>query len=91
MGSCLVAASKTDDLIADIDQLPSSSVNTDVKTALLNGSNQLKILLADPTQCEGTTTTSATTTSTPSTTEATTTTHAAHDDHQDPDSADDHD
>lgn len=73
VGSCFVAADKTDDLIADIQQL-SSSVNSDVKTALLNGANQLKILLSDPTQCEGRTTTSETTTSTPSTTESTTTT-----------------
>jgi methylaspartate ammonia-lyase len=73
VGSCLVAAAKTDDLIADVQQLP-SSVNSDVKTALLNGANQLKILLSDPTQCEGRTTTSETTTSTPSTTESTTTT-----------------
>ncbi len=33
VGSCLVAADKTDDLIADVQQLP-SSVNSDVKTAL---------------------------------------------------------
>jgi hypothetical protein len=72
VGSCLVAADKTDDLIADVQQLP-SSVNSDVKTALLNGANQLKILLSDPTQCEGRTTTSETTTSTPSTTASTTT------------------
>ena len=73
VGSCLVASDKTDDLIADVQQLP-SSVNSDVKTALENGANQLKILLADPDQCEGRTTTSETTTSTPSTTESTTTT-----------------
>jgi hypothetical protein len=73
VGSCLVASDKTDDLIADIQELP-SSVNSDVKTALENGANQLKILLADPDQCEGNTTTSETTTSTPSTTESTTTT-----------------
>jgi hypothetical protein len=72
VGSCLVASDKTDDLIADIQQLP-SSVNSDVKSALQNGANQLKILLADPDQCEGRTTTSETTTSTPSTTEETTT------------------
>jgi hypothetical protein len=72
VGSCLVAADKTDDLIADIQQLP-SSVNSDVKSALENGANQLKILLADPNQCQGRTTTSETTTSTPSTTESTTT------------------
>jgi hypothetical protein len=73
VGSCLVASDKTDDLIADIQELP-SSVNSDVKTALENGANQLKILLADPDQCQGRTTTAETTTSTPSTTEETTTT-----------------
>jgi hypothetical protein len=73
VGSCLVAADKTDDLIADVQQLP-SSVNSDVKSALENGANQLKILLSDPNQCEGRTTTPETTTSTPSTTESTTTT-----------------
>jgi hypothetical protein len=72
VGSCLVAATKTDDLIADVQQLP-SSVNSDVKAALLNGANQLKILLNDPAQCQGRTTTAETTTSTPSTTESTTT------------------
>jgi len=72
VGSCLVAADKTDDLIADVQQLP-SSVNSDVKTALENGANQLKILLSDPSECEGRTTTFETT-STPSTTESTTTT-----------------
>ena len=73
VGSCLVASDKTDDLIADVQQLP-SSVNSDVKSALENGANQLKVLLADPTQCQGHTTTSQTTTSTPSTTQQTTTT-----------------
>jgi hypothetical protein len=73
VGSCLVASDKTDELIADVQELP-SSVNSDVKSALENGANQLKILLADPNQCEGRTTTSETTTSTPSTTEETTTT-----------------
>jgi hypothetical protein len=73
VGSCLVASDKTDDLIADIQELP-SSVNSDVKSALQSGANQLKILLADPNQCEGRTTTAETTTSTPSTTESTTTT-----------------
>ena len=73
VGSCLVASDKTDDLIADIQALP-SSVNSEVKTALENGANQLKILLADPHECEGrTTTTETTSTSTPSTTEETTT------------------
>jgi hypothetical protein len=73
VGSCLVASDKTDDLIADIQNLP-STVNNDVKAALQNGANQLKLLLADPSQCQGNTTTSETTTSTPSTTESTTTT-----------------
>ena len=73
VGSCLVASDKTDDLIADIQELP-SSVNSDVKTALNNGANQLKVLLADPNQCQGHTTTAETTTSTPSTTQETTTT-----------------
>jgi hypothetical protein len=74
VGSCVVAASKTDDLIADVQSLP-SSVNSDVKAALQNGANQLKLLLSDPTQCQGrTATTSPATTSTPSTTESTTTT-----------------
>jgi hypothetical protein len=72
VGSCLVASDKTDDLIADVQDLP-SSVDSDVKTALENGANRLKLLLADPDQCEGRTTTSEpTTTSTPSTTESTT-------------------
>ena len=72
VGSCLVASTKTDDLIADVQELP-SSVNDQVKTALENGANQLKILLNDPSKCEGntTSTTSPTTTSTPSTTEST--------------------
>jgi hypothetical protein len=73
VGSCLVASSKTDDLISDIQNLP-SSVNSNVKSALQNGANQLKLLLADPNQCQGRTTTSPTTTSTPSTTQSTTTT-----------------
>jgi Predicted solute binding protein len=73
VGSCLVASDKTDDLIADVQNL-SSSVNDQVKSALENGANQLKLLLADPGQCQGRTTTSETTTSTPSTTESTTTT-----------------
>src|SRR3977135_1832622 len=67
VGSCVVAQTKTDDLIADIQNLP-SSVNSDVKRALDNGANQLKLLLAAPSQCHGRTTTAETTTSTPSTT-----------------------
>jgi hypothetical protein len=72
VGSCVVAGDKTDDLLADIADLP-SSVNNDVKEALDNGANNLKILLNDPSKCAGRTTTSETTTSTPSTTEPTTT------------------
>ena len=72
VGSCLVAADKTDELIADIDNLP-SSVNDQVTQALRNGANNLKLLLANPDKCQGHTTTQ-TTTSTPSTTESTTST-----------------
>jgi hypothetical protein len=75
VGSCLVAADKTDDLLAEIADLP-SSVNSDVKQALDSGANNLKLLLTDPSKCQGrseTTTTSPTTTSTPSTTQQTTT------------------
>ena len=75
VGSCLVAAEKTDDLLSDVNELP-SSVNQSVKNALTSGANNLKGLLQDPSQCQGRTTTSETTTSTPSTTstESTTTT-----------------
>ena len=73
VGSCLVADEKTDDLLADIDELP-SSVNDDVRQALENGANNLKLLLSNPNQCESRATTSETTTTTPSTTEETTTT-----------------
>jgi hypothetical protein len=74
VGSCLVAADKTDDLIADVNDLP-SSVNSDVRKALDNGANNLRLLLTNPDKCEGrATTTTETTTSTPSTTESTTTT-----------------
>jgi hypothetical protein len=73
VGSCLVAADKTDDLLAEISDLP-SSVNNDVKQALDNGANNLVLLLHDPSKCEGnsaTTTTESTTA--PTTTEETTT------------------
>jgi hypothetical protein len=75
VGSCVVAADKTDDLIADINDLP-SSVNSDVRKALDNGANNLKLLLTNPDKCQGraATTTTETTTNTPSTTESTTTT-----------------
>jgi hypothetical protein len=72
VGSCLVAASKTDDLVADIQNLP-SSVNSDVRKALDNGANNLKLLLADPSKCQGRTETTTSQTTTPSTTEQTTT------------------
>jgi hypothetical protein len=73
VGSCLVASDKTDDLLADVANLP-SGVNSDVKQALDNGANNLKLLLNDPSQCQGrseTTTTESTTA--PTTTEETTT------------------
>jgi hypothetical protein len=72
VGSCLVAASKADELIADIQNLP-SSVNSDVRNALDSGANNLKLLLTDPSKCQGRTI-STTSTTTPSTTESTTTT-----------------
>ena len=69
VGSCLVAAAKTDELIADIHALP-SSVNGQVVQALENGANNLKLLVTNPAQCQGHTTSTQTTT--PSTTESTT-------------------
>ena len=72
VGSCLVAAAKTDDLLADIADLP-SSVNSDVQQALDSGANNLKLLLTDPSKCAGRTETTTTQTTTPSTTEETTT------------------
>jgi hypothetical protein len=72
VGSCLVAADKVDDLLADINQLP-SSVNGDVRKALDNGANNLKLLLADPDKCASQTTTTEPTTTQESTTEPTTT------------------
>jgi hypothetical protein len=76
VGSCLVAAEKTDDLLADINELP-SGVNQSVQNALTRGANNLKGLLEDPSQCEGRTATSETTTSAPppTTTAPTTTTN----------------
>jgi len=69
VGSCLVAADKTDDLLADIDALP-SGVDQQVQNALVRGANNLKGLLTDPSKCQG----RAATTTPPTTTEATTTT-----------------
>ena len=72
VGSCLVAAEKTDDLLSDVADLP-SSVNSDVKQALDSGANNLKLQLTDPSKCQGRTETTTTETTTPSTTEETTT------------------
>ena len=63
-----VAADRTDNLIADIQELP-SSVNSDVRQALDSGANNLKLLLSG--DCESRTTTESTTA--PTTTEETTT------------------
>jgi predicted small lipoprotein YifL len=73
VGSCLVAESKTDDLIADVQSLP-SSVDSGVKASLENGANNLKLLLSDPTKCASRSTTATTPSTTESTTESTTTT-----------------
>jgi hypothetical protein len=73
VGSCLVAAEKTDDLLSDVADLP-SSVNSDVKQALDSGANNLKLLLTDPSKCQGRSeTTTSTETTAPTTTEETTT------------------
>jgi hypothetical protein len=73
VGSCLVAAEKTDDLLSDVADLP-SSVNSDVKQALDSGANNLKLQLTDPSKCQGRTETTTTTeTTAPTTTEETTT------------------
>ena len=72
-GSCIVASAKTDDLIADIQNLP-SGVNDKVVQALNNGANNLKLLLADPNQCHGRTQITTTPSTTASTTQSTTTT-----------------
>jgi hypothetical protein len=73
VGSCLVAAAKTDDLLSDVADLP-SSVNDNVKQALDDGANNLKLLLNDPSKCQGhTETTTTESTTAPTTTEETTT------------------
>jgi hypothetical protein len=64
-----VAADRTDNLIADIQTLP-SGVNSDVRQALDSGANNLKLLLSG--ECEERTTTTESTTA-PTTTEETTT------------------
>jgi hypothetical protein len=74
VGSCIVASDRTDQLISDIGELP-DSVDEDVRQALDNGANNLRLLLADPDQCEREETTVETTTEEePTTTEEETTT-----------------
>ena len=73
VGSCLVAADRTEELLAEVEQLP-DSVNQDVKNALTRGATNLLDLLEDPDQCESRTTTTETTTTSPTTTEEDTTT-----------------
>jgi hypothetical protein len=65
-----VGADRTDNLIADIQELP-SSVDSEVRQALDNGANNLKLLLSA--ECEGRTETTTTTETEPTTTEETTT------------------
>jgi hypothetical protein len=65
-----VGADRTDNLIADIQELP-SSVNSEVRRALENGANNLKLLLSG--ECESRTETTTTTETEPTTTEETTT------------------
>ena len=73
VGSCLVAADKTNDLLADIASLP-SSVNDEVKQALDSGANNLTLLLTDPSKCQGRSETTTTqSTIAPTTTQETTT------------------
>jgi hypothetical protein len=65
-----VAADRTDNLIADIQGLP-SSVDSEVRRALDNGANNLKLQLSG--ECENRTETTTTTETEPTTTEETTT------------------
>ena len=71
VGSCFVAADEADLLIADIQELP-SDVDGDLRQALENGAEQLRVLLEDPDQCERPTTTTETTTEETTTEETTT-------------------
>jgi hypothetical protein len=73
VGSCLVAADRTEELLAEIEELP-DSVNQDVRNALTRGATNLLDLLEDPEQCEPRTTTVETTTTAPTTTDEETTT-----------------
>jgi hypothetical protein len=72
VGSCLVAADRTEQLLSEIDQLP-DSVNQEVKNALTRGATNLLELLEDPNECERPTTTTEPTTTEETTTEETTT------------------
>jgi hypothetical protein len=72
VGSCLVAAEKTQDLLADVDELP-SGVNQQVQNALVRGANNLKGLLEDPSKCQSRSATTTTQSTTQSSTEETTT------------------
>jgi hypothetical protein len=67
VGSCLVASDRTETLISEIEDLP-DSVDDEVRSALENGANNLRLLLADPEQCEGRTTTTEPTTTAEETT-----------------------
>jgi hypothetical protein len=60
VGSCFVAADEADNLIADIQDLP-SDVDSDLRQALERGAEQLRTLLEDPDQCERPVTTETTT------------------------------
>jgi hypothetical protein len=68
VGSCLVAADRTEELLAEIEELP-DSVNQEVRNALTRGTTNLLDLLEDPEQCEPRTTTVETTTTAPTTTD----------------------
>jgi len=61
VGSCFVAADEADVMIAEIEDLP-ADVDGDLRRALENGAEQLRILVEDPDQCERPTTTEETTT-----------------------------
>jgi hypothetical protein len=60
VGSCFVAADEADNLIADIQDLP-SDVDADLREALERGAEQLRDLVEDPDQCERPTTVETTT------------------------------
>jgi hypothetical protein len=47
VGSCFVAADEAENLVADVQELP-DDIDSDLRRALENGSEQLTILLADP-------------------------------------------